>query len=68
MMIQVLMLLLNRSTVSASVEVVLPGNQNSNIGAFIAGRISSGGCRASSDGVYFWIFTGGQWVITSDLS
>lgn len=56
--------------VSVSVQVVLPDVHDviSNVGAFVAARISSGGCSTrGASGVFFWINTAGFWNITADL-
>ena len=60
----------NREAVSVSVQVVLPDVHDviSSVGAFIAARISSGGCSThGASGVFFWINTAGFWNITADL-
>lgn len=39
-----------------------------NSSAFVAARVSEGGCRvAGAQGVFFWIDTAGYWSVTTDL-
>ena len=60
----------SRQTITVGVEVILPDVHDTTpfVGAFIAARISAGGCSTSSaTGVFFWIDTSGKWLVTEDL-
>lgn len=64
------MISFSRQSITVGVEVILPDVHDivPSIGAFIAARISSGGCSTSSaTGIFFWINTSGHWLVTQDL-
>ena len=60
----------SRKSITIGVEVILPDIHDimPSVGAFVAARISSGGCSTSSaSGIFFWINTSGYWSVTKDL-
>ena len=54
-----------RVNVLVGVDVLLETGSTS---AFIAARISAGGCSVGgASGIFFWISTTGKWEVTSDI-
>ena len=55
----------SRQTAHVSVSILL---ESSNSSAFLATRVSEGGCEVrEATGVFFWISGEGEWKVTSDL-
>lgn len=54
-----------RVDVLVGVDVLLEPNSTS---AFVAARISAGGCGVGgASGIFFWISVQGTWELTSDI-
>lgn len=54
-----------RVDVLVGVDVLLEASSTS---AFVAARVSAGGCDVGgASGIFFWISTTGTWEVTSDL-
>ena len=54
-----------RVNVLVGVDVLLEPNSTS---AFVAARISAGGCDVGgASGIFFWISVMGTWEVTSDI-